>query len=103
MFHFLLKGNVPIPKDYLEWATTMYAYFGNQWAHLHLGPTWSVDDSSKDTTVDTPQLKMLECNQNCTKSEIGKTRSSNNVRNYPLYSCNIYFYASLKKELIFMF
>ena len=42
-------------------------------------------------------------NQNCTKSEIGKTRSSNNVRNYPLYRSNIYFYASLKEELIFMF
>lgn len=70
-------GDISIPKDYLEWATTMYAHFGNKWANLHLGPTWSAEDDSI-TKTDVFQLKQeVHVENECVKRS--KPRITANV------------------------
>lgn len=37
-------SNLHASQDYMKWMETMYSYFGNTWASLHLGPMWSYTD-----------------------------------------------------------
>jgi hypothetical protein len=60
-------SNLHVPEDYMQWMESMYTYFGNSWASLHLGPMWSyaemkeskknsVDNSEEQRTVGTSNI-----------------------------------------------
>ena len=42
------SSNLHVPNDYMQWMESMYTYFGNSWASLHLGPMWSFTDVDEE-------------------------------------------------------
>ena len=42
----------------MQWMESMYSYFGNSWANLHLGPMWSCTEvkEKEKTSLDTSNI-----------------------------------------------